>query len=259
MVTFTAEPLIQSNDTMWPEIDNNEIIRLKNIIVAKFTEENWLELGLITDSLSTIQGHHRLLRSLNWGDSDYSGNVLDVLLSIARKPDAFPKLKSYVDEKFSDDETFVSSKPAVRRITFAPSVFEIPEIEIDENLVSVMMPFSSEFSKVYQAIKSACDDAGFSCKRADDIWQSSILIQDIFGLIFTCKIVISDFTGRNPNVMYETGIAHTLGKHVVPITQSGNDIPFDLVHHRYLHYLSNNEGLDTLRQNLKERLRTLRG
>jgi hypothetical protein len=29
-------------------------------------------------------------------------------------------------------------------------------------------------------------------------------------------IVVVDFDTRNPNVFYETGIAHTLGKHVVP-------------------------------------------
>jgi hypothetical protein len=214
---------------------------------------------MITDSLQTVQGHHRLLRSLNWNDSDYSGNVLEVLLQLVRKADQnFGLIKKYVDERFADDETFISSKPSKRRITFAPSVFEIPEIAADDNLVSVMMPFSKEFSEVYEAIKEACAGAGFNCKRADDFWENSILIQDVFQLIFTSKIVISDFTGRNPNVMYETGIAHTLGKHVVPITQDGKDIPFDLAHHRHLRYLANSEGLETLRQNLQERLLTLR-
>jgi len=54
--------------------------------------------------------------------------------------------------------------------------------------------------------------------------------------------------------MYETGIAHTLGKHVVPITQSMGDIPFDLHHHRILKYLANTEGLVELRSRLAVRL-----
>lgn len=247
-------------DAMKTKIDRNELLRLKNVIVTKFTEENWLELGMITDSLNNVRGHDRLLRSLSWGDSDYSGHVLDVLLTVtAANPKNFGLIKDYVDERFSDDEKFVSSKPAKRRITFSPTVFEIPDFEAEENLVSVMMPFSREFDGVSEAIKSACADAGYECKRADDIWENSVLIQDVFRLIFTSKIVISDFTRRNPNVMYETGIAHTLGKLVIPITQDANDIPFDIAHHRHLRYLANNEGLSALTKSLRERLLTLKG
>jgi len=41
---------------------------------------------------------------------------------------------------------------------------------------------------------------------------------------------IADCTGRNPNVFYEIGIAHTLGRNVVMITEA--DVPFDLRHLR---------------------------
>ncbi|MCT7486360.1 hypothetical protein N5T98_04880 [Aliarcobacter cryaerophilus] len=63
------------------------------------------------------------------------------------------------------------------------------------------------------------------CKRADDIWEDHTFIQDIFSLIYKSKIVIVDFTGKNPNVMYETGIAHTLGKIVIQNLA-------DIQHHR---------------------------
>ncbi len=55
--------------------------------------------------------------------------------------------------------------------------------------------------------------------------------------------------------MYETGIAHTLGKHVIPISQSLDDIPFDMRHHRVLKYLANGEGLHALESRLTEKLR----
>ena len=67
-------------------------------------------------------------------------------------------------------------------------------------------------------------------------------------------IVVCDFTGRNPNVFYEAGIAHTLGKHVVPITQSADDVPFNLRHHRFIHYLNNKEGRCELTARLEERI-----
>jgi len=54
--------------------------------------------------------------------------------------------------------------------------------------------------------------------------------------------------------MYETGIAHALGKHVIPISQSFGDIPFDMTHHRVLKYLNNNEGLGDFESKLANKL-----
>ena len=70
-------------------------------------------------------------------------------------------------------------------------------------------------------------------------------------------MVVCDFTAKNPNVFYEAGIAHTLGKHVIPITQNADDIPFDLQHHRFIHYLNNAEGRKTLEVKLGDRFNTL--
>jgi hypothetical protein len=57
--------------------------------------------------------------------------------------------------------------------------------------------------------------------------------------------------------MYETGIAHTLGKHVIPISQSLDDVPFDMAHHRILKYLPNSEGYLELSSRLQSRLKSL--
>ncbi|SIN72529.1 hypothetical protein SAMN05444166_0454 [Singulisphaera sp. GP187] len=146
---------------------------------------------------------------------------------------------------------------AFRKITFCPSVFKVPTKDAVQDLAAVMMPFAAHFSPVYASIRGACQWASLRCERADEIWNSSAVIQDIFELIFISRIVIVDFSERNPNVMYETGIAHTLGKHVVPITQSMDDVPFDLKQHRVLKYLPNKEGLARLREELSRRLITI--
>lgn len=135
-----------------------------------------------------------------------------------------------------------------------PKEFSIPNVAVDSSLVAVMMPFSG-FDAVYQSIRSACAGAGLNCLRADDIWENSSIIQDIFSLIYRAKIVVVDFSNKNPNVMYETGIAHTLGKTVIPIAQSIQDIPSDMVHHRALIYHNNGEGLQYLQRELSEKLR----
>lgn len=232
------------------------IIDLRQRVVANFNAGSWEEVGLLTGRSDTISNHPRLLRSLNWGDTDYSGNVLTVLRQIAEQDlKAFRVVEQYVDERFPGESEYVSAKPAERKITFAPNVFAVPDLSVEADLATVMMPLRAEFSSVHEAIRQACQTAGFRCLRADDIWEESAIVQDIFNLVFRAQVVIVDFTGKNPNVMYETGIAHTLGKYVVPISQSLDDVPFDLTHHRVLKYLANTQGLRQLAVRLADRLR----
>jgi integrase len=141
-------------------------------------------------------------------------------------------------------------------ITVRPRVFSVPKGSPAQDAAAVMMPLASSFNRVYQTIRDACADTGFQCQRADDIWEESTIIQDIFNLIFRAHVVIVDFTGKNENVFYETGIAHALGKHVVPIARNIDDVPFDIKHHRVLKYTDDSDaGLSQLRQSLAARLR----
>jgi hypothetical protein len=113
-----------------------------------------------------------------------------------------------------------------------PRVFTLADPEnIEPSLVSVMMPFHPRFDGVYAALKSATESAGLHCRRADDIWENPAVMQDVVSLIDRSHIVICDCTGRNPNVFYEIGIAHTL-----------------------VHYLNNGEGLTALTAQLTPRL-----
>lgn len=153
--------------------------------------------------------------------------------------------------------TEITEIEAIQQITFTPSVFKIPKKPTNSKLISVMMPFSPAYRGTYEAIKRVADHMELECLRADDIWENSTFIQDIFDLIFCSRIVVVDFSERNPNVMYETGIAHTLGKIVIPITQSTNDIPSDLGHHRALKYLPNDEGYRNLSNELYKRIKTI--
>lgn len=142
----------------------------------------------------------------------------------------------------------------------SPKVFSLEAAYAqDENLVSIMMPFSAEFNPVYTALQQAVTAIGLSCIRADDIWEHHAVIQDVVNIIARAKVVICDCSGKNPNVFYEAGIAHAIGKEVILITQSEQDIPFDLRHLRYIRYLPNGEGLGNLSVSLQAKLRSIRG
>jgi hypothetical protein len=173
-------------------------------------------------------------------------------LTIAEQPNGLSKVCPMHGEFISTDHDEV---PYEKIITFKPSVFQVPIKKLNNDLISVMMPFNAAFSATYYAIKRVVDYINKECLRADDIWENSTFMQDVFDLIYCSRVVVVDFTGRNPNVMYETGIAHTLGKTVIPITQSLDDIPSDLGHHRALKYLPNEEGYRALSNELHKLLK----
>jgi hypothetical protein len=244
---------------MTPE-EGQKFLKLKEVIVDKFQEENWLELGALTGQLALIKNNHaRLLRSLSWGDSDYGGNALSVLTTLVQvDPRNFGTISQYVHDRFDTGGINVSSaEAATKRIYFTPSVFQTPNTDPESDLLSIMMPFSANFDTVHGAVVEAARRNSMRCQRADDIWIHSTVIQDVFSLIYRSHIVVCDFTTKNPNVLYEAGIAHTLGKHMVPITQHPDDIPFDLKSHRYLLYQGNAQGCTELADKLAQRIGTL--
>lgn len=59
-------------------------------------------------------------------------------------------------------------------------------------------------------------------------------------------------TSRNPNVFYEVGYAHALGKRTILLTQNVNDIPFDLKH--YPHVVYDNK-ISKLKEELTPRIK----
>ncbi len=231
------------------------IVALRDRVIAHFTNGDWEEIAFLSGTPEVVTGHHRLLRSLSWGDEDYDGNVLSVLGSLATYDAAnLDRVQALLDRKYPDMNQYVSARPSEKKLTFAPHVFSVPDIQMERDLVAVMMPFASGFAPVYGAIKEACAASSFRCLRADDIWEDATIIQDIFSLLLRSHIVVVDFTQRNPNVMYETGIAHTLGKLVIPISQSLDDVPFDMKHHRVLKYLPNEQGYRELAAALTKKL-----
>ena len=141
----------------------------------------------------------------------------------------------------------------------SPQVFSLPKNRIQENLVAVMMPFDRKYDETYKTLKEASSEVGMDCVRVDDIWENNSIMQDIASLICRAQVVVADLTGKNPNVFYETGIAHTLGREVILITQNPEDVPFDLRHLRNIKYLANEQGLMELKANVIKRLKILNG
>lgn len=112
-------------------------------------------------------------------------------------------------------------------------------VEIGELLSScfVIMPFAATYQSLYdRVIRSAIEDAGLMCIRGDEVFAKSQITDDIWKQVRSCRLVLAELTGKNPNVLYELGLAHAIGKPSIIITRNQEDVPFDLRALRYLYY-----------------------
>lgn len=104
----------------------------------------------------------------------------------------------------------------------------------------VIMQFGGWNDIYYDSLfSSAIKKAGLTPRRADDIFTPTPIINDIWSLTLNCKVLLADLTGKNPNVLYELGLAHASCKPVVIITESIDDVPFDLQSLRVIVYDKN--------------------
>lgn len=103
--------------------------------------------------------------------------------------------------------------------------------------VFVLMPFDHKFEDIYHlGIKPACANAGAYAERVDEQIFTEGILDRIYNQIAKADIIVSDMTGQNPNVFYETGYAHALDKIVILLTQKPEDIPFDMEHYPHIIY-----------------------
>ena len=124
--------------------------------------------------------------------------------------------------------------------------------------VFVAMPFSAPLKVVYSGpIKVACKRLKLSVERGDDIFSASDIVSDIWEAIYNAGAMVADCTDRNPNVFYEIGMADTLGTPVILISQSDDDIPFDVTHVRYIRYDNTVSGLRKLESVLHKTLKAV--
>jgi hypothetical protein len=106
-----------------------------------------------------------------------------------------------------------------------------------KNVCFVMMPFGESFDEYFKEIYyPAIEECNLTPRRADSIYRPSPILHDIWTFINDSKLIIADITGRNPNVMYELGLAHAVAKPVIIVSNNIDDVPFDLRSLRILIY-----------------------
>jgi hypothetical protein len=122
-----------------------------------------------------------------------------------------------------------------------------------KTFVFAVMPFRAEFDDMYQlGIKGACEAAGAYCERVDEQMYEGMVIERIYNQINKADLIVAELSARSPNVLYETGYAHGLGKRLILIGRSEDDIPLDLNQHAHVIY---GDSVSVLKSELTKRLR----
>lgn len=211
------------------------LIALEQFIYYEYLEKSYIniivsEVDFIADKIiknKAYSNDNHLINSLFW-ENCYALHILDNFSNVINKLN------------FQEDNFMI-----IRPKNFV----EINPI-VNEKSGVVLMPINDDWSNgVYTNFADAA--TGFELWRSDQAFNDDIVINTIWRMINNAYFVIADCTGRNPNVFYELGIAHTLGKPVFMCAQSRADFPFDIAHMRsYVYNLSIN-GLNDLRHTIR--------
>lgn len=117
--------------------------------------------------------------------------------------------------------------------------------------VFVLMPFNEDFDDIYKiGIKETAKEVGAYAERVDEQNFTEGILERIFNQINKADVIVADMSRRNPNVFYEVGYAHALGKIVLLLTQTVEDIPFDLKHRQHIVYGIDGSKIQKLRKDL---------
>jgi hypothetical protein len=124
----------------------------------------------------------------------------------------------------------------------------------------VVMQFAEPYDTFYrEVIQKQAEANGFDVVRIDEKAGPGVIFQDIQREIEQAEVVIAEITPANPNVFYELGYAHALGKPTILLAQRGSQLPFDIRSFRVVFYNDTIGGKAEVERNLQNHLQAISG
>lgn len=126
------------------------------------------------------------------------------------------------------------------------------------NSVFILMsmdPKDDSLVDIHNAIREECASFDLSATRVDDIEYQDRITDLILERIQDSEFIVADLSGEKPNVYYEVGYAHALGKHPVLVRKRDTRLHFDLLVHNVPEY----KNVTELREILRRRFEAILG
>lgn len=234
-----------------------------NVIVAMSALMGVVYLVFIGNRIFT---HMRRSQELNnfIKEREFFSKYDDDRLSLERKiADLNIKMTQSIDRFEDVNHLVIDGQKRVRVLSdnaidpesFLESLSVDPgNLKIDRNLVFVLTPFHPSEQRTYSAIVEGLSEFGTRVVRGDEESVKGDILSHIIQQMLAARLVIANINTRNPNVMYELGIAHALGKDVVMISNSDEEMPFDVNSRRILFYSNHKELVEKLRRELARKV-----
>ena len=120
----------------------------------------------------------------------------------------------------------------------------------DEKRACVLTPLTESGDQIYEeAIRPVLESGGLSVYRAEDFGDDENRLKNIWHEIGRARVLVADLTKGDSKVMYELGIAHTIGKEAVLLCKRGEcpKFPEELIKAKLIEYDEGEEGMAKLR------------
>ncbi|MCD4823722.1 MAG: hypothetical protein K8S55_03880 [Phycisphaerae bacterium] len=257
MACVIRERRLRGEEGLWGIFDNN--IKIGTRDIDKHLAQAWRVDVLLSEFPTATQIINRALLNL-------SHLVQHPMDNINPKPGNLAFLLFCPEPNLALQLKFMGQMGVIREINFTPKaaafnitpagwkrIEELPKVGRESRQVFIAMWFDSKMDEFYEkGIQSAVKDAGYECKRIDNVEHNNKICDEIVAEIRKSRFVISDFTGQRGGVYFEAGLAMGLGLPVIWLVQKDDveKLHFDTRQYNHIVY----ESAEDLKQKLFNRI-----
>ena len=148
--------------------------------------------------------------------SDFCDNLSDINIGI--------KKAEYCD----DCKRLINTAVENNKITLSTvaTIYRLLDEVAERRVCFVLIPFDKEYDSIYATIKEVTTERGYYCSRDSEMSNHSVIMDTIKEMIMRSELIIAELSNKNPNVLYELGFSHALGKNAILLTQDPSGYPF---------------------------------
>jgi len=206
---------------------------------VKLTARRQVEFMEALKAVGGSSGNNHLMERLGWNKELYD-RVRD---SLGEKLRAGPGYGGTVHIKTTDAAQVKGSDQHYTKKTHDSAFIAMPIDIADPSLEDLL-----------ETIKSAAEQCGIRASRIDEEQSNEKITDRILEAIKKARFVIVDLTKERPNVFFEAGYAHGIGKIPIYIAREGTRVHFDVKDYPIIIF----KNMTKLKEELVKRLNALR-